>query len=463
MENNKSGSRILIVDDETELCRSLSVLLKREGYRTECAHSGRDALSALSRQHFDLIICDLVMPDIGGIRLLTRLKQEIPVIMITAHASVDTARQAFKLGVHDYITKPVEFDELRVVVKSALDEKDRDDSNDLSKSFVSDTGNEHFRQLLTVAERFAPTDMPVLISGESGVGKERLADHIVRRSNRAEKPYLKINCAAIPTALLESELFGHERGAFTGAAEKKIGKVEMADGGTLLLDEIGDMPMELQAKLLRFFQDFRFERLGSTETIESDLRIIACTNQNLKKKMETGLFRDDLYHRLNGITLHIPPLRNRREDTDLLFDYFVSEFRKKYDKTIENVDQAVRKLVGTYSWPGNIRELRNVVERAVVMCDDLVLKTEDLPPALTEQAAEAVPYETTEQDVDSSEREQSLQKDMEQAHEQFMRNIIVEALKQHGGNRSRTASSLGISRKTLYNWIRRLRIRNEFL
>ncbi len=455
-------ARILVVDDEIELCRSLSVLLTREGYEAMCAHSGKEALARLSRQAFDLIICDLVMPDIGGIRLLSRLKQEIPVIMITAHASVATARQAFKLGVRDYISKPVEFGELRVVIRSVLDEKGREDADDDAR-FVSDSKNDEYRRLLSEAQRFASTDIPILISGESGVGKERLADYIVSSGDRADGPYLKINCAAIPATLLESELFGHERGAFTGAAEKKIGKVEKADGGTLLLDEIGDMPIELQAKLLRFLEDFRFERLGSTEALQSDLRVIACTNQLLEERMAEGTFRKDLFHRLNGVSLHIPPLRDRQEDIEILFRFFLARFNHKYHKSIADATRGLLDLVQTYAWPGNVRELRNVVERAVVMCDGETLRVEHLPPALVEQESRRADRPESGKRTESMEDEHSIHRDLEHAQEEFMRKIIVDALRAFDGNRSRTATSLGISRKTLYNWIRRLKIRNDFL
>jgi DNA-binding NtrC family response regulator len=454
--------RILVIDDEVELCRSLAVLLSREGFDAECAHSGKEALERLSRGVFDLLICDLVMPDIGGIRLLSRLKQEIPVIMITAHASVATARQAFKLGVRDYITKPVEFDELRVIVRSVLDESGMDhaQSGDL---FVADSGNNDFRRLVLEAKRFAATDMPMLISGESGVGKERLSDFVVQNSARSDAPYLKINCAAIPAALLESELFGHERGAFTGAAEKKIGKVEKAHGGTLLLDEVGDMPLDLQAKLLRFLEDFRFERLGSTESLQSDLRVIACTNQVLDSRMSDGLFRKDLFHRLNGVSLHIPALRERTEDIEMLFRFFLSKFNQKYQKSIDSLTPEVLDLIHAYPWPGNIRELRNVVERAVVICDEDTLESKHLPPALTERSD---PYVGRSELPATSEHvggDQTVHRDMERAQEEFMRKMIVDALRLFEGNRSKTAESLGISRKTLYNWIRRLDIRHDFL
>ena len=454
--------RILVVDDEVELCRSLSVLLMREGYEAECAHSGKEALTRLSRRAFDLIICDLVMPDIGGIRLVSRLKREVPVIMITAHASVATARQAFKSGVCDYLAKPIEFDELRVIVRSVLDESGRESSDDDTR-FVSDSNNDEFRQLLSEARRFAPTDMPILISGESGVGKERLADRIVRCSNRIDAPYLKINCAAIPAPLLESELFGHERGAFTGAAEQKLGKVERANGGTLLLDEIGDMPLDLQAKLLRFLEDFRFERLGSTKVLHSDLRIIACTNQVLGRRMADGAFRRDLFHRLNGVSLHIPPLRDRREDIAILFRCFLARFNRKYRKSIERVGSDLLDLIEVYPWPGNIRELRNVVERAVVICDGDTLHVAHLPPALTEPDDPRACRPRHDDRPAEVEAERSIHHDLERARQAFMRRMIVDALRSFDGSRSQTARSLGISRKTLYNWMRRLDIRNDFL
>lgn len=444
--------RILVVDDEEKMCLSLKELFENEGFRVDTALSVKSAFSLLQHDRFNLVICDVRMPEMGGISLLSKIGNEVPVIMITAYASIDTARRVFKLGACDYLTKPFKFDELLVMVRQYMLNRcpGRDETN---KEFLLNSRNPQFKKAFELAKKFSATDIPILVTGESGVGKEIVADYIYDLCKDTARSYVKINCAAIPEALIEGELFGYEKGAFTGAVSRKIGKIEEADGGILFLDEIGDMPMPLQAKMLRVLQDFQVCRLGSTEPRSITARIIAASNQDLEELVEKGLFRLDLYHRLCGVHLSIPPLRERIEDIEELSYFFLDRFNRKYSKHIEAISNSVLDIFRKYSWPGNIRELKYCIERAVVICDDGALHPEHLSDSLRDYHIAILPKTDSVEDIP---------KVIEDYRNEYMKKIILAALDKAGGSKAEAAKALNISRKTLYNRIKELNIRHEF-
>jgi two-component system NtrC family response regulator len=438
---------LLVIDDEEEMCRSLKQLLEGKGFTVSTANSAKEGLQVLQRFKVDLIICDIVMPDMSGLLFLSRIGKKIPVIMMTAYASIETTRKAFKSGACDYLVKPFDFDELLVVVEQNLDNRDSPGSLEKGVRLLT-SRNTRYRQVLELAEKFSITDMPVLITGESGVGKEVIAHYIYENSHRKQRPFIGINCAAIPETLLESELFGYEKGAFTGASARKIGKFDEANGGTLFLDEIGDMPLPLQAKMLRVLQDFSFYRLGGQKTISVDTRIIAASNQNLDELITEKRFREDLYHRLNGVHLRIPPLRERPEDLENLVNNFVSYYTRKYQKPITTIAEETLQILRKYRWPGNIRELMNCLERATVVCEGTCILPEHLPDRIKN-----IKVGTTDTNV-------LHQSDNHRAT--FLRKVILEALTKTNGNRNEAAKLLNISRKTLYNRMKELNITYDF-
>ena len=433
---------LLVVDDEMKMCLSLKELLEKKDFTVSIANSAREALRILQELTIDLIVCDIMMPEMSGLLFLQKIAPRFPVIMITAYATVETARKAFKLGASDYLVKPFEFEELLVVINQKLKTGLVREPTPPSIWYLG-SKNSAFLQMIEVAEKFASTDMPVLLTGESGTGKEVIADFIHFKSGRGHLPFIKINCAAIPESLLESELFGYERGAFTGAEFRKIGKFEEADKGTLLLDEIGDMPLQLQAKILRVLQDFEFSRLGGQERIRTDTRVFAASNQSLGDAIRAGKFRGDLYHRLNGVQVHIPPLRDRKEDLQSLADYFLERFNRKYDKTIEGFSTEACTALQSYDWPGNIRELRNYVERAVVICEERCVGLKHLPDSLAHHASYGGGA-------------------VDEYRQNYIRRVIIDALNKSNGSRLEAAKMLNVSRKTLYNWMRDLKIENEY-
>lgn len=450
MDSGNERIRLLVVDDEAGMRNSLEELLTEEGFAVSTAESARKAFDILRRREVDLIICDIVMPDMGGLVFLSKLELRIPVIMITAHASIENARRAFKSGAYDYLVKPFEFNELLAVINQCLFAYGIRTVRKRT-SLTLESNNEQFNQMLESAKIFASTDMPVLIVGESGTGKEVISDFLVENSKRGEKVFSKINCAAIPESLLESEMFGHERGAFTGADERKIGKFEEAHGGTLLFDEIGDMDINLQAKLLRVLQDFSFQRVGGREKISVDCRIISASNQNFEEMIEKGKFREDLFHRLNGVTLKIPPLRERKEDIEHLAKNFLFFFNKKYSRNIEGYSQESLSLLKRYSWPGNVRELKNCIERAVVVCNDKYVTPEHFPDSVNlknEVRDEASPT--------------TLSSERDDYREDYTRRMLLEVLRKVDGNKSEAAKLMNVSRKTLYKWLRDYEIRHEY-
>ena len=443
---NMRQPHLLVVDDERKMCLSLQELLEKHQCRVTTALSAREAFAVLQRHPINLILCDIVMPDMSGLLFLQKLGSRIPVIMMTAYASVETARKAFKLGATDYLVKPFEFDELLVLINQKLDLTRHPVTSDLNAHLASN--NPAFRLVLELAFKFSSTDMPILLTGESGTGKEVVADLMQKNSPRSTKPFVKLNCPAIPESLLESELFGYERGAFTGATSRKQGNLEEADGGSIFLDEIAELPMGLQAKLLRVLQDMTFSRLGGTEAIHLDTRIIAASNRDLEEEIRAGHFRSDLYHRLNGMHLHIPPLRERREDIVDMSLYFLDHFGRKYHKTIQGLEPDAEQALCAYRWPGNIRELRNSIERAVVVCETPRVQLIHLPDSL--------------RNTDRPGHAQGSAGVVGDYRGEYIRRLLLDALNRTGGNRAEAARALNISRKTLYNWMKELKIHNDF-
>jgi two-component system response regulator HydG len=442
--------RILIADDEDSHRMMLRAHLKAEGYHVEEAVDGQAAVKLVSQGFYDLILMDVRMPVMDGaeaLREIVTISPGTPVIMMTAYGSIESAVQALKDGAEDYLTKPLDVDELLIKLHRALDVRRLREENILQKEalgqrfdFSSIIGSSRAMQsMFETLSLVAPSDATVLLLGESGTGKEVVANAIHQNSPRCDKPLVKVSCAALPETLLESELFGHERGAFTGAIARKKGRFELAHGGTLLLDEIGEMAPPTQAKLLRVLQEKAFEPLGSERTITADVRIIAATNRDLAREVEGGGFREDLYWRLNVVTIVIPPFRERREDIPLLAEHFLSIYNEKNRKMVQGFTPGVLNLFLRYDWPGNVRELENVVERGVILSREDRMGIEALPPQLRELMG--VEEDSPEIHVGLSLRE-------------VEREMILQTLRETSGNRTRAASILGISRKTLLNKIK---------
>jgi two-component system NtrC family response regulator len=439
---------ILIVDDEESLCRVTQVRLQKAGYQAEAAGSAEEALEKLARTSYSLVLTDLRMPGASGLDLLRRVKAEYPdivVIVVTAYGSVDTAVEAMRAGAYDYLTKPIDGDALLIVIGRALEHlKMREEIQTLRSSLDRKYGFESIigksRSLLytlDVASRAAQSDSTVLLRGETGTGKELMAKAIHFSSRRKSGPFVAINCGAIPRELLESELFGHVKGAFTGAVNHKKGKVEAADGGTLFLDEIGEMPVELQVKLLRMIQEREIERVGGMETIKVDVRIIAATHRNLQAMVEDGTFREDLYYRLAVIPIELPPLRERQDDIPELVNHFFTKAKQKLGRENLVLPGHLLPFFSAYRWPGNIRELENVIERMIVLARGTELSTEDLPEPMRRSAP--APADTLTMDI--PEDGISL--------EGVERELLLRALKKADWNQSKAARYLDISRKTL--------------
>ncbi|HEX4514535.1 MAG TPA: sigma-54 dependent transcriptional regulator, partial [Polyangiaceae bacterium] len=381
--------QVLIVDDEPNLRKILSAQLTRDGYDVMIAEDGEQGLSMLKEHHIDMVITDLKMPKVDGMTLLKealREDPELPVVMITAHGTVDTAVEALKSGAFDYLTKPFDKDEVRQIVAKALKTKElsgaeasQTASAGTSARFGIIGQSPGITDLYNVLERVADTPTTVLITGESGTGKELVARALHDHSSRKDKPFIKVNCAAIPKELIESELFGYERGAFTGAVNSKPGRFELANGGTLFLDEIGEIPVEMQVKLLRALQESEFERVGGIKTIRVDVRLVAATNRDLKKLISQGAFREDLFYRLNVVSIRLPALRERASDTPLLVEHFLKKFNERLKKNVVGIEPEALDLLSAYTWPGNIRELENVLERTILFCEGPTIHASDLP------------------------------------------------------------------------------------
>jgi two-component system, NtrC family, response regulator AtoC len=465
--------QILVVDDEPNLRRVLGAQLMRDGYDVHTAEDGEQALQTLQEHHIDLVITDLRMPKVDGMQLLRRavaLDAELPVIMITAHATVDNAVEALKTGAFDYITKPFDQAEVRVVVGKALRTRDLS-AHEASRSLETSTPHVRYgiigfspgiRDLYAVLDRVADTPTNVLITGESGTGKELVARALHENSSRAGRPFIKVNCAAIPRDLMESELFGYERGAFTGAVGSKPGRFELASGGTLFLDEIGSIPVEMQVKLLRALQESEFERVGGIKTIRVDVRLVAATNSDLKKEIEAGSFREDLYYRLNVVPIRLPSLRERAEDIPLLARHFIERSNARLSKRVQSIVPEAEQLLAKHPWPGNIRELENVIERAVLFCDGDVLRPTDLPPELRPgEGVFATAAEGATMSGESSSPAEGLKEQVKAAMSRLERDLIIKALRQTRGNVTHAARLLKISRKGLQLKMKELNLRER--
>lgn len=438
---------IIVVDDEKNIREGLGRVLELDGYRVFLAADGREGLKLVERGDIDLVISDLKMPGVSGEELLRKTRDmyaNLPVIILTGHGTVENAVQAMKDGAYDFLTKPINLEYFAILVKRALSNRElilqhRHMQKELEKrsqfaNIIGESAAMH--SIFEKVQQVAPTRASVLITGESGVGKEVIAEAIHYTSPRKDKPFIKVHCAALTETLLESELFGHERGAFTGAVARKRGRFELAHLGSLFLDEIGEVSQNVQIKLLRVLQDKQFERVGGEEIIETDVRIIAATNRNLMADISTGKFREDLYYRLNVINIHIPPLKERNEDIPLLVAAFLKSSSRENGKNIEGIETKARMALYNYSWPGNVRELRNCIESAVVMSKGAILLLEDLPPHIGETSAG-----------------QSLRLSPGISIAEGEKEIIRSALSVNKGNKSKTAEVLGIGRKTLHRKI----------
>lgn len=391
-------NKLLVVDDEHLIRWSLEQNLKKQGYEVVTAASGEDALRLVREEQPDLVLLDIQLPGISGIDVLEKIKEideDVAVIMVTAHSGLETAVNAMRLGAFDYVSKPFNLDELSIVVRKALETSDlkqeivrlrSETKKNVAPNIIGDS--RHMKYLMEVLDKVAKSEAStVLVQGESGTGKELVAKWIHASSNRTDKPFIAINCAAVPATLLESELFGHEKGAFTDAKATKKGLFELADGGTVFLDEIGDMEMGMQAKLLRFLEDRSFRRIGGGRVFTVDVRIISATNKDLQRSIEEKTFRNDLYYRLQVIPIFLPSLRERKEDIIPLAMHFIKQYNKDFNKKVQGIAGMAERLMVDYSWPGNVRELKNVVERAIILGNDDTLLLEHLPLEIVAKAS----------------------------------------------------------------------------
>jgi two-component system nitrogen regulation response regulator NtrX len=442
---------LLIVDDEAGIRESLSSILKDEGYQVEAVGSAEEALDRATAGDLDVILLDVWLPGIDGLEALGRLQATVrppAIIMISGHGTIETAVRATKLGAFDFLEKPLSLEKVIVLVRNAMQHRRLEDENQLLRS---ELGHRYqvigesipmkaLRQQIAVT---APTNGRVLIYGESGTGKELVARALHAASLRAKGPFVEVNCAAIPEELIESELFGHVKGSFTGATEDKIGKFQKADGGTLFLDEIGDMSLRTQSKVLRVLEEQRFERVGSNATLIVDVRVIAATNKNLEQEIARGAFRQDLFYRLNVIPFYVPPLRDRREDIPTLTKYFLMGFSSAYGKKTRELSDAAMEILIRYPWPGNVRELRNLVERLVIVCPQARIEPHHLPPELFRGVSESPqhPYST-----------------LHEARSAYEREFILRKLQEHRWNMTQTAMVLGLERSHLYRKMKSLGI-----
>jgi two-component system, NtrC family, response regulator HydG len=447
--NHVSSARILAVDDETSTAEALAEMLALWGHKVETAGDGTDALKKAAEFRPDVVLSDLAMPETDGLWLLRALKDDLPdcpVIFLTGRATIDAAVAAIREGAYDFIEKPVDPARLKVCIDRALEKKETLREVQVLRRKLKQMGATDFigassamRRVFELIEKVAPAKASVAITGESGTGKEMVARSIHNLSPRRDKPFIAINCASIPATLMESELLGHERGAFTGADQRRPGVFELAHGGTLFLDEVGEIPFELQAKLLRVLEEGRLRRLGGKTEIEVDVRVLCATNRDLKAEIRGGRFREDLFFRLNVFQIALPALRERREDVPMLVQHFVEKFNQDSGKHVSGVHPQAMEVLRAYDWPGNIRELKNAVERAVILCDGELITRDHLPPDMAGMGPERhvfrIAYGLT---LDAVEKE-----------------YILGSLQRNANNKARTAEILGVSEKTLYNKLNR--------
>ena len=434
-------SRILIVDDEAGIRHSLAGILGDEGFETTVAADGEEALRSISGDLPDLVLLDIAMPGRDGVEILVEVAErwpELPVVMMSGHGTIETAVRTTKLGAYDFIEKPLSIDKVLLTIQHALEQSRLEFEN---RRLRAQTLRAHeilgeaeaVVQLKRQIQTAAPTNGWVLVTGENGTGKELVARQIHCQSKRASGPFVEVNCAAIPEELIESELFGHEKGAFTGALARKRGKFELAHGGTIFLDEIADMSLMTQAKVLRILQEQSFARVGGTETLDVDVRVIAATNKDLAEEIAKGNFREDLYYRLNVLPFRVPPLRERVEDIPILARTFVEDFCAESGTKPKKISPAAMKLLQAHTWPGNVRELRNLMERLVIMCPDATIGPASIPDTLR----------TT------SEKGAGERRTLEEARRRFEREFLLSRLTENAWNISRTAEAIGIARESL--------------
>ncbi len=449
---------ILIVDDEQSILQALSAILRDEGYRVTEAPDGVSAMKAVAKEPPSVMLLDIWMPEQDGLETLRRIRDsapQVPVIMMSGHGTIETAIKAIKLGAYDYIEKPLSLDKVLLLVKHAIDTKRLTEENRRLKAVVTQRSaligdSPPMARLKTEIATAAASHSRVMISGENGAGKEVVARLIHAQSPRAAGPFIEVNCAAIPETLIESELFGHERGAFTGAGAMKRGTFEEADGGTLFLDEVADMSLATQAKVLRVLQEQRFSRVGGAKPIDVDVRVISASNKDLTDAIARGTFREDLFYRLNVIPLYVPPLRERREDIPALVEHFLREIAADQGLKPKTIHPLALNALARYRWPGNVRELRNTIERLLIMTPGAAIGPEDLTPTLTgagRPSGEPTPPRSSDGDVS-----------LKEARAAFERDFIGQSLRAHDFNVSKTADALGLERSHLHRKIKILGI-----
>jgi two-component system nitrogen regulation response regulator NtrX len=444
-------ARLLIIDDEPEILKQVSGLMEDEGYSTVTANGGEKGINAFSDGGISLVLLDVYMPGMDGLAVLERLKEMdpgVPVIMVSGQGSIDVAVKAMILGATDFIEKPFQPERLLVTAAKTLELHSLRSENkrlrvELRQSRVMIGESEVMSALQDEIAKAAPSKIRVLITGDSGTGKELVAAAIHENSPRSNESFVKLNCAALPKDLIESELFGYEKGAFTGATSRKQGKFELADGGTLLLDEIGDMSLDTQAKLLRVLEEEEFEKLGGRRPIKVDVRVISSTNKNLQEEIKKGNFREDLYHRIAAMPIGVPPLRERKDDIRLLVDHFLDFFSEENNRPAKHFTDGAIRVLMSYDWPGNVRELKNLVERLFIMAEHDIIDEDDIKPLVSEA------------------RISTGDKPLGELTEEFERSLVLSELKKTGWNVSRAASRLGIDRANLHRKMRRYGITRE--
>ncbi len=454
---------VLIVDDSPDIRSTMSEVLKSKGFCVESASDGQEAIEILDNRFFDIVLTDLNMPRKSGmdvLRYVTEHSPETICIIITGYGTVQGAVEALKIGAYDYLCKPIKPDEVTILIDKALELRNlKRENKTLKKELTNRYGfknivgqSKAMQEVFRLVEKVADTDSTVLITGESGTGKELIAHAIHYASDRRDKPFIPVNCAAIPEELLESELFGHEKGAFTHAIRTRIGRFELANKGTIFLDEIGEMSPSLQVKLLRVLQERKFERVGGVKTISVDIRVVAATNIDLEEAVKEGRFREDLFYRLNVIPIKMPPLRERRSDIPLLANHFLKQYSKDKGRKVESISQEAMEVLMNYDWPGNVRELENIIERVVILSNGKVIKKEDLPLPIVEKAGANISVTSPTKVFEFPEEGLSLS----QAVSELEKSLILKALERTGGVKNRAAKLLKMNRTTLIEKMKKL-------